>query len=353
MQVAYHRPKVNPSVLKNFSKVSSWKSLLLCIAIYAAVVALAIIGGPASGWWLAPVSVLLIAGLQMHLLILLHEGAHRLLHPNRWMNEFLADIFCGIPLFIYEKNYRALHLNHHHYSGSPQQDPEVALYESQGYRYERKTGWPLVKMLIFDVVGVHLVGFLVQFNRFLAGQRAKAKLESVNMRDLALTIVLWGGVFTAAYAWGFLLQVLIFWFLPMATLTIFFLKLHGYGEHTGATGPTEFERTWVHDYNPVENFFIYPIKSGYHLEHHLFPSVPWYNMEKFRSVLLQDPLYREHSQKVVSKSFFFGPTSIWSNMIAGTGVFWRDALKASNQENPEDHLSKETEAEVKEQIGLA
>jgi hypothetical protein len=74
-------------------------------------------------------------------------------------------------------------------------------------------------------------------------------------------------------------------------------------------------------------------------------------MSNFRKVLLQDDQYKNRSQQVTVNSFFFGPRSIWKTMIWGDGSYWQNNLKASQKENAGDHISQDTETEVRDQIG--
>lgn len=343
------RPQVAPEVLKAHIQVSTWKSLALCIVIYAAMVALAYLGGRASNWWGALPAIIVIAGLQNHLLILLHEGAHWLLHPDKKLNDLIADIFCAIPFFTLEKNYRMFHLTHHKFASSPERDPEVSFYRDQGYFYAKRDGLSVFKMLALDLLGPHLVVFTRSMNKWLEECRQKGQLEGPSGRDRMLNVVIWGGIGTASILYGFWMEVLVFWILPQVTFLFFFLKLHGYGEHTGATGPTEFERTWVHDFHPVENFFIYPICSGFHLEHHLFPRVPWYHMKQFRRQLMDNPEYRERSERVTVTSYF-GRRSILRSMLWGRGEYRLDDLHAQTQEIAGDVIAEDTKREVDEQL---
>lgn len=318
---AWERPPVNPQLFKKFTRVSRGKSIALSLSIYLAAIALAWIGGRASGWWLALPAMLLIAGLQNHLLILLHEGAHWLYYPDKKTNDLLTDIFCAIPSLTLVKFYRALHLDHHRNTGLPGKDPEIAFYREQDFQFERRGPAALARMLLLDLTGLNFLRFTRSFLLFLQKKIRDKKLEPFNLRDAALYALIWGGALGLSLHLGFFAELLVFWILPQATFLFFLLKLHGYGEHTGAEGPTEFERTWVHDFNPITNFFIYPIRSGFHLEHHLFPAVPWYNMKAFRAHLLENPEYAARAEKVTVTGFFFGAKTILRSMMLGKGRF--------------------------------
>jgi fatty acid desaturase len=347
------RPTVEPETLRVCTRVSRWISLSLCIAIYVAVFALGWIGGRASGWRLALPCMLVIAALQNHLLILQHEGAHQLLHPNRAINDFIADVFCAVPFFTILKNYRAFHLTHHRYSGSPERDPEVRGYAGEGFTYSRRSGGALARMLLADLLLVNYLRFARDLGQFIKESRRAGKLAGMTARDGIVNLLVWGSAIGAAVHFGFWRELLIFWVLTQATLLFFLLKLHGYGEHTGATGPTEFERTWVHAFNPVADFFIYPINSGYHLEHHLFPKVPWYHMRAFRRALLADEEYAARAARVTADGYFLGARTIFSTMLLGAGQYRVDELHAETREIGEDDVvSSEMGDEVDAQLGL-
>lgn len=345
-----NRPTVDPAVMRACTELSRWKSLVLCLAIYAAAAGLAWVGGRASGYWLALPAMIVISGLQNHLLILQHEGAHLLLYPNKRVNDLIADVFCCVPFLNLEKNYRSFHLTHHKYVGSPQRDPEIIFYSHEGYRYARRRGWPLVKMLLLDLCGFHYNIFIKDTLNFLTEQKKSGRLDPVNARDLALYAAVWGGVGVPAVLYGFWFDVLLFWVLPQPFFLFYLLKLHGYGEHTGATGPTEFERTWVHVFHPIADFFIYPINSGFHLEHHLFPKVPWYHTRKFRRALLADPEYARRAEKVTVTGYFLGERTILDAMLLGEGEYRVAALAAETSELAGDVVSDDTRAEVEQQL---
>jgi fatty acid desaturase len=342
------RPRPDPELLRQGTRLSRVISPALCVAIYAAVVALAWAGS--HEWRFAPVAVLLIAGLQHHLLILLHESAHVLLHPNRVVNDLLGNLFCAVPLFTLVKNYRIFHLVHHRFSGSPARDPEVPLYAAQGYAYRRRGALGVAGLLLRDLLGWNTMRFLAETKVIADRMKREHKFPGWSPVDGFFVLGVWGPVVAAAVVFDFWRELLVFWVLPQATLVYLFLKLHGYGEHTGATGPTEFERTWVHDFNPVTNFFVYPIASGYHLEHHLFPRVPWYRMKRFRRELMKDAEYARLSERVTLDGYFFGKRTVLRTMLLGAGEY-REELAARKDELAGEVVSDDTRVEVVDQLG--
>lgn len=292
------RPHVAPELLRVCTRLSAWRSLGMILTIHAAILALAWVGGRFSGWWLAPLAVLLIAGLQHHLLIFLHESAHGLLHPDRRTNDLLADLLCAVPFFTLARVYRRLHLLHHKHVGS-ERDPEREMYAAMGWQHERRTRAGLAGMLLADLCGLNLLRMSAWSARFVKAQVAEG-LTPFGPRDALLYLLVWGPVAGAALGLGLWPELLVFWFLPLPTITTLIAKLHGYLEHTDPARPasSEYERTLVHELHPLLDFFLYPLRSGYHLEHHLFPRVPWYHMDRLRAALATDPEHRRRAAPV-------------------------------------------------------
>ena len=105
----------------------SWLFLLAVLA--AAVIGLEWVSASRVGWaWAVPiviVSALLVGAGQHHLGVLGHEGSHRTLFRNRWLNEQASDWLCMYPLFTTTYMYRLQHLAHHQFVNDPDRDPNV------------------------------------------------------------------------------------------------------------------------------------------------------------------------------------------------------------------------------------
>ena len=47
--------------------------------------------------------------------------------------------------------------------------------------------------------------------------------------------------------------------------------------------------------SPIERFLVAPCGINYHLEHHMFPSVPGYRLHKLHALLMEDPQFRDRA----------------------------------------------------------
>jgi fatty acid desaturase len=86
----------------------------------------------------------------------------------------------------------------------------------------------------------------------------------------------------AVFAWaGHLVQYLVLWILPLVTVVQAILRLRAISEHGGTTdfsSPLTAARTnlapaWL-------AWLIFPHHVNYHIEHHLYASVPHYHLRE-------------------------------------------------------------------------
>src|SRR5207244_4012622 len=107
---------------------------------------------------------------------------------------------------------------------------------------------------------------------------------STKLREDALSdrnfVVVFHVAMLALSAWsGFLLQYLVLWILPLVTVVQAILRLRAISEHGATTdfsSPLTAARTnvlpaWL-------EWLVFPHRVNYHIEHHLYASVPHYNL---------------------------------------------------------------------------
>jgi fatty acid desaturase len=284
-----------------------WISLAALMVPYLAI-CLVVIGAEKSGHWFFRFMALpLIGALQNHLQILLHEGAHFQLHPKRRWNDLMTDLFCAVPFFGFVRPYRYFHFAHHRHLLDAEKDPEIGFYSEQGYFFQRKGKAALLKMLFLDLCGYHYFQFFFSYNRYLFEEMRAKRMPGMTFRDLFVLVgVASVGLAFISLAHGFYL-LLFYWILPQVSFLFLFLKLQGYGEHTQRTSKTE-ECTLTHRLGPMTRFFIYPLNSDLHLEHHLHPSVPWYRLRRIAH-------FSDHSFQSRCDSYFFGQRSILRSLL--------------------------------------
>jgi fatty acid desaturase len=241
-------------------------ALAVIAGVYSLIIALAIVAHDSWALWLATLPI--IGGLQNHLLLLHHEGAHGLLHPQRRVNDFITNIFCGFPFLELLRPYREFHFAHHRHVTSDQ-DPELPFYHQQGYFFEPLSRVQTLRQAFLDLSGYHWLQF---FFAFLFSLELDAHFFTRNDRSSIAVFALLPLLLLIP---GFGSGVLWFWLIPQITITFYFAKRRGFREHNKRVDSLDACTNNVNG-NILERFFLFPLNSDQHLDHHLNPQLRWF-----------------------------------------------------------------------------
>ena len=260
--------------------LSRWRGIWLVLHAWI-FVALAAFGG-AAAWdyhWLAgllvtPLALAILGGRQLGLSILMHDGAHGLLHPDRstnnWLGQWPTGAATGSDLFAY----RAYHLTHHKYTQQPE-DPDLSL--SAPFPTSRDS---LRRKCIRDLTGqTFYKQRRAQFAVALRGTSATARTVG---RFLVLQAIL---LTISLLVWGW--TPFLLWLAALATSFQLFLRIRNIAEHactpTGSGDPFTHARTTYAGL--IARATVAPYWVNYHSEHHLFMGVPCYHLAKTHRLL--------------------------------------------------------------------
>ncbi|MBI3304682.1 MAG: fatty acid desaturase, partial [Deltaproteobacteria bacterium] len=114
-----------------------------------------------------------------------------------------------------------------------------------------------------------------------------ASVIFVPLSSGVLGVVVFGGSRAA-------LLLALYWFVPYCTFTQVFFRIRGAIEHGNVPDPgNPYQQTRTYFIHPALGFFFSPKQVNYHLEHHLYPSVPFYNLPRLHALLQQVVYPRE------------------------------------------------------------
>lgn len=271
----YRRSLLAPQRVRELSRLRpaiAVRDTLLCWAVIVACwVAVAI--HPAA--WVIALAVVVIGTRAYALMIIAHDGLHRRLFNGVAANDLFNDLFIvgsfGAITRINNRN----HLSHHQHLGT-EHDPDR-------YKYvciNKSTGLELLSYLIGGQVVVSIYNVLLRRGHRSAAAAAKSQQPGYVARDLAILIgwqaALWtlGTLFIGWWA------VLVLWYLPFFIFALLGDNFRTFAEHTvvGADAHADDHRLITYVSNPIERFFFSPMNMNFHTVHHLWTSIPYYNL---------------------------------------------------------------------------
>jgi fatty acid desaturase len=228
-------------------------------------------------------AIVFIAGRQHALGALAHEIVHyHLTRRFKLVNDTVGDIFAAFPLFISIHGYRRQHFAHHTKLGT-HEDPDWARTRTQRFVFPKSR-----TSLCFEIV------------KCLCGYRAlqdvsEALIKEKLATDLPLRVHVLRGLFFAIvigaiwywHAWS---DIFLFWLVPMNTVFIFLLYWRLVAEHS-AIEESSLLPTRTIKAGLLQALATGPNGINYHLEHHMFPQVPFHNLGELHRYLMSIPEY--------------------------------------------------------------
>ena len=304
---------------KSITALSDWRGVWLIVHAWVAV-ALAAFGAAwawETSWALSllatPVALIIIGGRQLGLAILMHDGAHGLLHRKRSLNNWLGQWPSGAATGSDLHAYRAYHLTHHKFTQQPE-DPDLSLsapFPTSRESILRKAIRDLTGQTFFKQRSHQFAAAWRGVKAMLAGESGDGKRDTSAGRALNLqsrsgidapVANVEGAKTTARTVGRFLLvQILLLaisltvwgwtpfllWIASLATTFQLFLRIRNIAEHacttTGSDDPFSHARTTYANW--LERATVAPYWVNYHSEHHLFMGVPCYHLPRAHKLL--------------------------------------------------------------------
>jgi fatty acid desaturase len=185
------------------------------------------------------------------------------------------------------RGYRHNHFAHHRHVNSAR-DPDWTRKQNDEWRFPMPAR-RLAKLLVYDVTGIGFVKTLALAGQLRAPGRARPGDPLVIGRIVfvaALVVAL-----SVLHLWT---VWLLFWVVPFVTWTQLCLHLRSMAEHFAvpASRPGPYAHTRTVQAGPLARLFLASKNINYHLEHHLYPSVPFYNLPALHRLLMETPEHR-------------------------------------------------------------
>jgi len=239
---------------------------------------------------LASLPLYLICAASLHgISLFTHEAVHGVLSTNRTANRLLG-IACAMPVLQNFSAYKVLHLQHHKHLG----------HEGDPDHYDNYSRWSWV------VFAMHWVRLIIGYPIYivmipiLAFRQGKPFDRLWIAAEVGLLSILISAVCALPLPWPCLLHV---WLIPMLFINTM-VNIRGMSQHTfleNQADPVLGTRSILT--HPITEFFM--CNENYHLEHHLYPRVPWYHLKSLHHEV-RDQLAARHSPFISSYFAFVG-----------------------------------------------
>ena len=283
----WYRSKIDKKILKELSKKSDWQGIKHILIYFIALFVSGYMAYHTWGTWWTVLWFFLYGSIYACADPIWHETGHR----TAFKSKFLNEIFYQIGSFMVWKEptrWRWSHFTHHGHT----------LSTSDPYDYEIQVRKP-TDLLIISL-------FVIPFgNLFLIHRKHSTQLETLKHALGIITpvmkqcipdretskcrwiarihITIWLGL-------GFLSFYLNTWMLVLFVLLPFFygntlFTLFGTTQHAGLLNNSKDHRlsTRTVKLNPIFSFLYWHME--YHIEHHMFPLIPSYNLKKLHEIV--------------------------------------------------------------------
>lgn len=223
--------------------------------------------------WSVRVPLYLLAAASLHgISLFTHEAVHGVLSQHPGWNRALGAI-CAWPVLQNFAAYKVLHLRHHTDLGGGQDPDHYINYTPRRWLVFLMNWGRLLLGYPAYITMIPILGW----RHGTASDRKWIAFETASTVLLA-ALVLVSPLPRAALVHG--------WLIPMLIINTL-VNIRGMSQHTllpEPNHPIRGSRTILT--NPVTTFFM--CNENYHLEHHLFPRVPWYNLPRLHALLKEE-----------------------------------------------------------------
>jgi len=292
--------RLPPEVLRELSALSPWRALS-AVAVEWTAIAAAIALYELVPHVLVYVLVVIFIGARQHALTVIgHDASHYRFLPSRFLNDHLGDALVQWPVFISVAGFRKYHGAHHKFLGE-ERDGNRFLWKTHTETGEQAPEWRYPKtraQLLLKLARRALVFTGVRW--ILRGVLGAFLVRSSWMSVVAR--MAYYGAFAALFTWqGWWMDFLLLWVVPFCTWHMAIQYMRLISEHSAvrsadpafAATRTTIPRWW-------ESVLILPRNIGYHIEHHWYPSVPFYNLPELHGRLMENQRFSDNAR--VSRS---------------------------------------------------
>ncbi len=271
---------IDRDALDRFTRKSDLRGAWLILCQWSLTVAIFAVVAVWTNPFTLLVGAILLGGRQLGFFVLTHEAGHRTLFNTQRLNDFVGTWLTAPLDYTNGKAYMREHLEHHRAVGQPS-DPDLANYADYPITRER-----LRRKLKRDLTGqTGWRNLRSTYGRLFKLGSQDAETRSALLRGLTLNLAMVVIMALAGHPWLYLLWLFSYVFVYPAIVRIRQIAEHAAVPQLNAQDPFLNTRTTIA--NPLVRLIFCPHQVNYHIEHHLFASVPIYRLKALHKHLVE------------------------------------------------------------------
>jgi fatty acid desaturase len=225
--------------------------------------------------WPVRLAAYITIGLAIHgMAAILHEAIHGNTFRNRLL-DYWAGLVTGIPALFSVTAYRVTHLPHHWYNRTERDPGEIMNLTKNGR---------LLSVVFYCWIFVGMF-FVILTTPFTSQQWAQPRERRMIAAEYAGIAALIAALVLLGIRYGFLSAILQLWGIPLVFAAMIG-NVRGWAEHMMTLRGHPLTQSRTVTSNRLLSFLF--LNANYHLEHHLFPGMPWYNLQKLHTLLQEE-----------------------------------------------------------------
>jgi fatty acid desaturase len=281
---------VDAKTLKRLSRLSPWRTAAAGIADWLIIAAAITVSELSENWIVYLVAVPVIAGRMHGLAGLLHDFAHYRFIANKQISDAIGDLVLAWPILATIEGYRRNHLAHHRYTNSDMDPDWVIKLGTREFTFPQEMRFAFLNFLGYFVGVSSLRDMRSVLTRIQADDPFTLRYKLARLGYY----VAWAVAFTLLGIWR---EAALYWFVPYFTVFFLLLYVRSVAEHFGETMEYDHELTHTRTVIPHfwERWFFAPHGLNYHLEHHIYASVPFFRLGELHEAMMRNETYAKRA----------------------------------------------------------
>jgi fatty acid desaturase len=286
--------------IKDLAATDNWHALAALAADYVIILA-CVLACIHVSWWLYPVAIVLIGARQRGISSMLHESTHGLSARSPVLRAVIGTVLTAYPIFQTYHAYKISHvLTHHPQLGRQGHDADLRFFIEEGVfepQPPRRYFW---RMIVLPLIGWRTLAYFKYLlrNRLSADDTDSAlhiprRLSHRRKLEYFAFAAFWLIVIAVCAYFNLLLYLVLFWVVPYVTyfqIIGWYIELAEHCTVIDGQNKDLFMASNRHSAG-LERFLTGIHNDHHHLDHHLNPSTPFWQLPKARLIRLKDPEY--------------------------------------------------------------